>query len=227
MGEVQRLEESKGRQGSIFVWRGRTEPTLITASWGLNEVEPKVRLWSSQHRLNGLPLNGLWALRVLRKPSDYQFYSRMFSDFFFFWHWCPKFWKDKCIKNLNTGKAITQWHLITLMQWDYRISTVMQSSTPVPFQWLENSWPINVRILLQLGWGRPEGSRCKTRRLFLYRWIPPPSPPFSRMTPKRRHWVLLCLLPGRCRSITSQPLALNGHVEFWFSGVWIYLNAGV
>lgn len=147
--------------------------------------------------------------------------------FFFFWHWCPKFWKDKCIKNLNTGKAITQWHLITLMQWDYRISTVMQSSTPVPFQWLENSWPINVRILLQLGWGRPEGSRCKTRRLFLYRWMPPLSPPFSRMTPKRRHWVLLCLLPGRCRSITSQPLALNGHVEFWFSGVWIYLNAGV
>lgn len=104
--------------------------------------------------LSCLPSNSFRLSRFWESLLTTRFY-RGCSVIFFFWHWCPKFWKDKCIKNLNTGKAITQWHLITLMQWDYRISTVMQSSTPVSFQWLENSWPINVRILLQLGqeWG--------------------------------------------------------------------------
>lgn len=79
---------------------------------------PSVFVVFSKSRLNCFGLIWVRALRALRGPSDCLILELGFWCLFF-WNWYPKFWKNKCIKNLNTRKAITQWHLITLMWWNY------------------------------------------------------------------------------------------------------------
>lgn len=46
------------------------------------------------------------ALRDPRTPLTTPFQSRIFPVVSF-WHWCPKFWKNKCFKNLNIWKPIS------------------------------------------------------------------------------------------------------------------------
>lgn len=80
----------------------------------------------SKSGLNCFGLNWLRALSLEEGFWLSHFWSRVSGVVFFIWHWCPKFWKDKNIKNLNTWGVITQWTQITLTWWSHRIITVIR-----------------------------------------------------------------------------------------------------
>lgn len=81
------------------------------------------------------------------------FWSRVSGTVFLIWHWCPKFWKDKYIKNLDTWGVITQWPQITLTWWSHRMITVLWISSPVSFRWWGNFWLSNVKYFVAV-WGK-------------------------------------------------------------------------